>query len=334
MPRSRWIIPLSLSLALPAWGQTASEIAAAKQWFTQGMALEEKGQFGDALEQFKKALAVKKTPQIVFHVALCEFETGALVEALVDFGRAVEIAKAEGNAQVESAANAELIKLRPRVPTVEIVVQGGATPTRVLLNGTEIAAATLGSPIPVNPGSHEIVAEFEGGSVRRKVSVAERARSKIEIAPPVATADTPGAPAPTPAATKAPPAAPAEPDHPTPEPTASPSVLPWVFVGGGVVFAAGGFYLWKLRGDQIDALDELGPEQDRCPIERAGEMDDAESKGKTYTALAFAGWGVGAAAITVGTVMLLGSSSKERATAEWAPVIGPGFSGASLRGRF
>ena len=119
-----------------------------------------------------------------------------------------------------------------------------------------------------------------------------------------------------------------------PAPTAAPSVLPWVIVGGDVVFPAGGFYLWKLRGDQIDALDELGPEQDRCPIERAGEMDDAESKGKTYTALAFAGWGVGAAAITVGTVMLLGSSSKKRATAEWAPVIGPGFSGASGRGRF
>ena len=56
--------------------------------------------------------------------------------------------------------------------------------------------------------------------------------------------------------------------------------------------------------------------------------------GMAALALAFAGWGVGAAAITVGTVMLLGSSSRERATAEWAPVIGPGFSGASLRGRF
>lgn len=332
MPSGRWIIPLSLCLALPAWGQTASEIAAAKQWFTQGIALEEQGQFAEALEQFKKALAVKKTPQIVFHVAICELKTGALVEALVDFGRAAELAKAEGNDQVESAANAELVTLRPRIPSVEIVIQGKTTPTRVLLNGTEIATATLGTPIPVNPGTHEVVAEFEGGPVRRKVSVAERAHTKLEIAAPAATTDAPGRPPVAPPANSPTHAGPADPG---PRAVAtSPSVLPWVLVGGGIVFAAGGFYSWKVRGDQVDALDELCEARDRCPAEQAGEVDDLESKGKTYTALSFVGWGVGAAAITVGTVMLLGSSSKERASAEWAPVVGPGFSGASLRGRF
>lgn len=333
MSKVRWVVPFSLCLALPAWGQTASEIAAAKQWFSEGMALEEKGQFADALVRFKKAMAVKKTPQIVFHVGLCELRTGALVEALVSFERAVELSKTEGNAQVESAASAELTSLRPRVPTLEIVIVGQAAPKRVLLDGTEIAGATLGTAMPVNPGAHEVIAEFDDGTVKQRVSVAERGKGKVELTPP--------APGKQPAATPVTGGAPPGPKPaPTPEPTPaappapSPSVVPWVLIGGGVVFAAAGFYTWKLRGDQIDALDAMCPAKDDCPVERAGDVDDAESKGRTYTTLSFAAWGIGAAALGAGTVMLLGSSSKERASAQVGPVIGPGFSGASLRGRF
>lgn len=333
MSKARWVVPFSLCLALPAWGQTASEIAAAKQWFSEGMALEEKGQFAEALARFKKAMAVKKTPQIVFHVGICELKTGALVEALVSFERAVEAAKADGNAQVESAASAELTSLKPRVPTLEIAIAGQATPKRVLLDGTEIASATLGTPMPVNPGAHEIVAEFDGGTVKQKVSVAERGAGKVTLTPPP-PGEAPTAKPAAPGASTTPKAAPAPEPAPARPSPASPSVLPWVLVGGGVVLAAAGFYSWKLRGDQIDELDAMCGSKDDCPVELAGEVDDAESKGRTYTTLSFVSWGIGAAALGAGTVMLLGSSSKERAAAQVSPVIGPGFSGASLRGRF
>lgn len=315
----------------PAGAQSASEIAAAKQWFTEGLALEEKSQFAEALERFRRAAAVKKTPQILFHVGLCEAKTGALVEAIVSFERAAESAKAEGNAQVESAAESELRALRPRVPMLEISVKGTTKPSGMTLDGNALSSAALEAPIPVNPGQHELVLDFAGTKVRQGFKASEGAKSRVELEAPSAEAP-PATPAPPPST----PAPPAGEDRPPPAETRSGStVVPWLVIGGGVLVTAGGFYMWKLRGDQIDSLDAICPEQDACPAERASDVDDLESKGKTYTTLGIAFWGVGAAAIATGGYLLLSGSGHEKSAAtRVAPALGPGVAGAVLSGRF
>lgn len=341
------LLGLSLPLLAPAaHAQSASEIAAAKQWFKEGLALEDKGQFGEALERFRRALSVKKTPQIQFHVGLCELKTGALVEAIVSLERAAELAKSENNKQVEGAANGELASLRPRVPMLEITVKGGAKPTAVSLDGVPLALAALDAAIPVNPGRHELTAEFPTGTAKRSVNLAERERAKLELEPPSAdvevpaVAPTPATPAPKPTEGPKPPT-PFAPPGPPPAPAGTAqnarptSMLPWVLVGGGVVAVAGGFYAWKLRSDKIDELDAICPSRTSCPSSRASDVDSLESKGKTYNALAFGLWGVGAAALVSGGVLLLDSGAKERApTARVAPIVAPGFAGASYAARF
>lgn len=316
----------------PARAQSASEIAAAKQWFTEGLALEEKSQFAEALERFRRAAAVKKTPQILFHVGLCEAKTGALVEAIVSFERAAESAKAEGNAQVESASESELRALRPRVPMLEINVKGTTKPSSMTLDGNALSSAALEAPIPVNPGQHELVADFAGTKVKQSFKASEGAKSRVELEAPSAEAP-PATPTPPPAA----PAPNALEDHPRPPVETKPgsSIVPWLVIGGGVLVTAGGFFMWKLRGDQIDSLDAICPEQDACPAERESDVDDLENKGKTYTTLGIAFWGVGAAAIATGGYLLLSGSGQEKAAStRVAPALGPGVAGAVLSGRF
>lgn len=317
----------------PVHAQSASEIAAAKQWFTEGLALEDKGQFAQALERFKRAAAVKKTPQILFHVGLCEQKTGALVEAIVSFERAAESAKAEGNAQVESAAQSELAALRPRVPMLELSVKGGAKPTSVTLDGNALSSAALEAPIPVNPGQHAIVADFAGTKVTRSFSASEGGKSRVELDAPRVEEPAPSPP-PPPASAPAP-KPPEEQPLPPPSEERSSAVVPWLVIGGGVLATAGGFYMWKLRGDQIDSLDAICPEPDTCPADRESEVDDLEGKGKTYTTLGIAFFGVGAAAIATGGYLLLsGSSEEKRGAARVAPALGPGLAGAVVSGRF
>jgi len=326
---------LACSMARGAVAQSASEIAAAKQWFTDGLALEEKSEFAKALELFRRAAAVKKTPQILFHVGLCEAKTGALVEAIVSFERAEEAAKAEQNTQVGSAAQAELSALRPRVPTLEIAVKGEAKPTRLTLDGNTLSNAALDAPLPVNPGQHELVAEFETGSVKKSFKASEGGKSRVELEAPAAGAPAPAA-APAAAPTPEPGSAPA--DHPLPpaEPSQGPGIVPWLVIGGGVLATVGGFYMWKLRGDKIDELDAICPAQDQCPADRASDVDDLESEGKTYTTFGIALWGVGAAAIATGGYLLLSGSGSEKppAGARVAPALGPGLAGAVVSGRF
>ena len=312
--------------------QSPSEIASAKRFFTEGLALEESGQYAQALERFRRALAVKKTPQIAFHVGLCEAKTGQLVEALLDLERAEELAKTEKNTQVQSAAATELATLRPRVPTLELVLKAGAAPNRVLLDGQAVSSAALNATTPINPGEHEIVAEFASGNFVRKLTIAEQEKARLEIDAPSAT----------------PPAAPASPPSAAPGPTpldqnatsdqravpsASRDVLPWVFIGGGVLVTIGGFYMWKLRGDQIDTLDEICRARDQCPQNRAAEVDDEESKGSLYSGLGITFWVAGAAAIATGGVLLLKPSSGEKSVSV-SPVVAPGRAGAFVTGRF
>jgi hypothetical protein len=312
------------------FAQSASEIAAAKQWFTEGLALEEKDQFKEALDRFRRAAQVKKTPQILFHVGLCEAKTGQLVEGLVNLERAVELGKTEGNDQVVSAASGEIASLKPRIPNLELAVVGDEQPKSLSLDDTALSESTIGSPIPVNPGAHVLKATFSTGEITKRFSVKEGERSRVELSAP--KGDEPGGVGPSPAR------APPPPDRPLPpekeQPTAERSnVMPWVLIGGGVVFAAGGFYAWKLRGDQMDELDSICPTRDSCPADRGSDVDSHESQGKLYTTIGIGAWVTGAALVGTGTALLLGSKKSESAL-RVTPIVQPGIAAATFGGRF
>jgi hypothetical protein len=312
-----------------AHAQSASEIAAAKQWFTEGVAFEEKGQFKEALERFQRARGVKATPQILFHVGLCEAKTGALVEGLVDLERAVELAKSEGNTQVVSAAESEIASLRPRVPKVELVLQGSERPSKMSLDDKPLAESTFDAALPVNPGDHVLKATFATGEATRRFSIKEGEQSRIELGPPAAGEKPP--PPPPVGQRSQPPVD--EPKPPQKDEPAGGNVLPWVLIGGGVVATAGGFFLWKLRGDQVDKLDAICPARDSCPSSRASEVDDLEGKGKLYTTLGIGSWVLGGAALATGAILLVGSKPSEKALTV-SPAIGPNTAGALFGARF
>jgi hypothetical protein len=322
---------LVISASGAAHAQSASEIAAAKQWFTEGLALEEKDQFKEALDRFRRAAQVKKTPQILFHVGLCEAKTGQLVEGLVNLERAVELGKSDGNDQVVTAATGEIASLKPRIPNLELAVSGSEQPKSLTLDDNALSESTIGSPIPVNPGAHVLKATFSTGEVTKRFSVKEGERARVELAAPQGDEPTGGV-GPSPPGTPPPPRSgtPPEKDQPAAE---GPGVLPWVLIGGGVVFAVGGFYAWKLRGDQVDELDSICPTRDSCPANRESDVDDHESKGKLYTTLGIGAWVLGAAAIGTGTVLLLGSKKSETAV-RFTPSVAPGLAAATFGGRF
>ncbi len=320
----------TLMSAPRAAAQSAQEIAAAKKDFAAGLALEEKSDFAGALLHFRKALAVKKTPQILFHVGLCESKTGALLEAVQSFEQAMELARAEGNDQVRSVAGGELDAVQMRIPHLDLAIVG--QPEQVTIDGKPVATDR---PVPLNPGSHEVVAHYASGDVTNTVAVTEGAEAKLEIRPPAAATAEPAVPVAS--------APSQQPSAPAPAPTTptgpevdrgtsgGDSTLAWVLVGGGAVAVVGGFVTWKLRGDQIDTLDSICPAADQCPRERESDVEDAKSKGSLYSTLSVGLWGVGAAALGTGGYLLLGASSD---SARLAPALGPGVAGAQVSGRF
>lgn len=326
-------LALGSALAAPVHAQTPSEIAAAKEWFAEGMRLEEAGDWAGALVQFQRAGAVKATPQILFHQGLCETHTGALVEAILSLSRAEHAARAANNPQVEKSAAELLAEVRTRAPSLRIVAPQGALPTRILLDGAEISSAMIGQPMPVNPGKREVVAEYPTGKFTRTVTLAERQAETVTLEAPEAAAAA-AAPATTPEPAAPPPQPPpSTPSADTGTQSESSSALPWILVGAGVAATAGGVVFWMKRNSEIEDLDTICPQRDACPPSKAGEVDDGQSRGTLYSAFGLGLLGVGVAGMATGGYLLLSGDSESSHTA-LVPGAGPGGAGATVVGRF
>jgi tetratricopeptide (TPR) repeat protein len=153
------VAPLSAAGPEP----TASEISVARRLFDEGKAAEEAGRFREAAEKFRKAIAIKDTPGIRFHLARCEEEQGAPVEALVEYDRAQELIDGGFKAaDVERLLPEARARVQAKVASLTLRLPEGASDAVVELDGKPISGSVLGGPIPVNPGNHRLRAMASG----------------------------------------------------------------------------------------------------------------------------------------------------------------------------
>ncbi|MGZ3418451.1 MAG: hypothetical protein ACXVEF_42355 [Polyangiales bacterium] len=307
---------------------SAAEIAAARELFDEGLALEQKGDWQGALDRFRKVAGVKMTPQVRFHIALCLENLGKLVDALVEFERAKSDAAADPTAQlVATTAQKHVVDLKERVPRVIVKVPAGTENVAVTIDGTPVSSALLGSAIPLDPGKHQLVVTAnKQPSFTKDVELVEHGKTT--------TIEVTFAPA---AKVEKPPPPPKE-EPPKEEPTEGshgPGALPWIFGGIGVAALAGGGIFYGLRQSTISDLEgACGPDRNQCPEDKKSTYD----RGKTYTTVGNILLGVGVVGVATAVVILVASPSKsgDKKSASAAVTLGggPGNIGLGLIGRF
>lgn len=327
------IVAVALGLvAAPAHAQTPSEVATAKRWFAEGLASEEKGDFAAALGLFRRASQVKRTPQIVYHVGLCEGRTGALVEALVDLDTAAALARSAGAEKVVVAAEAELATVRARVPSLEVRVGGGERPERLMVDDHSIALSMLGTAMPLDPGAHTVSVAFASGvTVTKPATLVERDAVSLDLTPP-ASAPSPPVVAVAPRPPLPPPLATARPSTPSPEaPVAASvepghrSVLPWLVTGvGGAVTLAGAALIVAARVD-LGTVSSGCPSHSGCPLSLQGTYN-------TATTLNGLGLGLGAAGLATAGVGVTLLALRPTSSTSASLVVSP--SSVAVTGRF
>jgi hypothetical protein len=257
------LAPVSLAHAEP----TASEIAAARSLFEQGVALEKLGDWPGALEKFRRVVAVVESPKVRFHLARCLESTGQLVDALNEYSQVSRLpAASRDDDEVLAQSNARRAALDKRIPRVIIDVKE-APASEVRIDGGTISPAVLGTELPLNPGAHRIVARTSDGRTF------EESVELVEGAPPhlvaVKLAPAPSAAAPSPAQAAAAP------------PERSRNIGPYVLGGAGVALVGAGATFYALRASTLDELDRLcGPARD-CPESARDSVD----RGSTQTTL-------------------------------------------------
>ena len=155
------ILALAFAQSIARADPTPNEIQAARELFSKAEKDEDAGQWSDALEKLRRALSVKATPGLHFHIALCEEKLGQLVAALADYTAADQSAREQNNKDVADAVAEPLRTLRIRVPTLTIDVPP-AMNALVELDGKAIAAGLYGIAMPVEPGLHQVRARANG----------------------------------------------------------------------------------------------------------------------------------------------------------------------------
>jgi hypothetical protein len=186
-------------------------------------------------------------------------------------------------------------------------------------NGKEVPLAALGVAVPVDPGEITVEASAPGYKPQTaKVTVAANADAKSVTIPPLEKK--------------------AELPPPATEDSGSMKTLGYVLGGVGIAgLGLGGAMGFLAMSDKNDAADDpaLCPDQ-KCTAAGREKIDSAESKALISTI----GFGVGAAALGAGIVILVmsGGDEKEAGSAPQSAQVLPSFDanggGLSVVGQF
>ncbi|RYZ01551.1 MAG: hypothetical protein EOO73_35120 [Myxococcales bacterium] len=176
---------------------TPSEISVARRLFEEGKAAEDAGRFREAADRFRKAIVIKDTPGMRFHLARCEEEQGALVEALVEYDRARELLDSGIKApDVDRLLPDARKRVEAKVATVTLRLPDGVAGASVELDGKALSSSVLGVPIPVNPGKHRLSATATGRAsfaADLELAVGEARQVALELPPTQSAAVAPAA---------------------------------------------------------------------------------------------------------------------------------------------
>src|SRR6187551_625525 len=293
---------LRVGSAQAATEPTPSELSVARRLFDEARAAEEAARWREASEKFRKAIAIKDTPGMRFHLARCEEEQGAFVEALVEYDRARELIDSGVRAaDVEKLLADARERVRAKVALLTVRLPSGVENVSVELDGKALSGAVLGVPMPINPGVHRVTAVAVGRQpFAKELALGTGEVRQLALELPVTTTVPLAAPAPAaPAATVDASRASSSDDRPVSTRTVvlvGEASLFAVALGTGIVFSVAR----SSANDRYEAanrtvLGPLGgsdPDGTACSVPREGcaELDEAVQDRSRAGALAVTGF--------------------------------------------
>ncbi len=306
---------------------TEAELAAARDLFLQVRKLEDQGQWAEASQRLDAIAKVRMTPQVRFHIALCDEHLGRLVSALNGFQQARVEAGPAGAAEVAEESEQHIAALQPRIPSLRIALPADTPSPSVQVDGQPVVTALLAVPLPLDPGQHAVVVEAPGRSTfARDVALSEGQSLTLEVVLPKAEPPPAAAP-PVPESPRNKPAPTPMPARQPPEPPSS-SAPGWIVMGAGGALLVGAGVAALVRSSAISDIDKSCPSHIDCDP----SLENTRSRAQTSGTIAAVLGATGVATVAAGGVLLYLStkSSSHEQTAVLAPVVssrGAGFCG-------
>jgi hypothetical protein len=164
----------------------ASALVAARELFREAGQDADAEKFGLALEKYRRVALVKETGQVRFNIARCEEQLGQIASALADYElveRDMRDSHGDADADLRNTSRERGNVLRSRVPRLTLLAPLPEPPNFVVrLDGTVVADAALGVPLPVDPGRHRVEASAGGRiPLTRELEVREKETTRVAL---------------------------------------------------------------------------------------------------------------------------------------------------------
>jgi hypothetical protein len=322
----------------------AAETAAARALAVDGLKLADAGKCADAIEKLQRAEKLHHAPIVLGRLGECQIQQGRIVDGTENLRKVLrEPLPANPSAALVKArerAQTALDGAKPKIAFLMITVKGppNNSATTVTVDGQPVSSALLDTERPSDPGEHVVEASAQGylkatSKVNLGAGQKEAVTLKLEPDPnyvPPSTAETGGSGGKTGGS--------GESSSGSGSPSVGGSILvlgppnrsgayiAWAF-GGAALGVGAGFGAVAIKGK--NDLEGKCP-QNQCSPAYDGQLNSAKTAG-TISTVAF---GVGAAAVVLGTVLYFTAtptSSVERSRAQkrgpraWVGVGNVGF---------
>ncbi|PIE06200.1 MAG: hypothetical protein CSA75_00735 [Sorangium cellulosum] len=282
----------SLSALLTVSGEAATQVrdpVAASELFTQGREMLKEGDLNKACGLFAESLRFDPAVGTILNLAECEQRRGHLALALYQWQQAINLAQATHDER-EHFARERHDALKPKVPTLTVLLAPDAPDgTIVIREGLLLTAASLGRPLPVNPGEQHVTVKAPGHQEARITINLSEGQHKVITAQPGARVNS----RPKPRVPKS-----TEPDDST--------GTTWAYIFGGV--GAAGIVAASISGVMLmhnkKTLDAHCDDQNRCD---STGLDAADSS-KTLVPINTIAWAVGIAGLGAGAYLFVSST--------------------------
>lgn len=311
-PSRRWLVSATAACVLVAQAavvqtaaaqqnNSANERIAAEALFREALQLMGEGNYSDACPKLAESQRLDPGLGTLVNLALCHEAEGKTASAWLEFTEAVSLAHQNKRPDRERVARMHIKALEPKLAklSVRVSAEARAVPgLEVRRDGLTLKEGVWGSPIPVDPGKHEVSAGATGY---------ETWTTTVEIPPEPGQHDVT---VPELAKKEEPPPPASPPPAPPPPPIAPGSTKPFElsqrtvgFIVGGAGAAAllvGGYF-------GVRALDKAGKVDDRCPEKQcsdAGAVDLNDEAGRAAT-IANVAVGVGVVGLGAGALLVL-----------------------------
>lgn len=292
----------------------AQDLAAAEGLFKAGTEALQRKDYATACPKLAESYRIDPANGTLYNLALCEDGWGRIATA---WARWTELkAKLPPDSPRLAEVEGRIAALAPKVPRVTLTLANGAPADLAIeREGQPVGRATLGTPLPIDPGTHRFVTRLGAAERTHELTIREGESKTLTLEKPVAAAE--------PTATSTPKVDTVNTAPPPPRDSggSGQKIAGFAALGIGAV----GLGVGAVTG--LLALGKKATVEEHCdagsPVCRNQAGVDASNAGATLATLSTVGFAVGAVGIGAGITLL--------AT---APGSAPKGATLSLRGRF